>query len=57
MLLTFMTIHFFQFPVEHGVPMELDEKVAKFHIPALTVPLNVFTHKRADYTGVKVEDP
>ena len=32
-------------------------KVSKFHVPALTVPLNVFTQESAIFTGVKVEDP
>merc|ERR1712064_48411 len=39
------------------LPKELDEKVAKLHLPALGAELTVLTQEQADYIGVKVESP
>merc|ERR1712122_254513 len=39
------------------LPKELDEKVAKLHLPALGAELTVLTQEQADYIGVKVEGP
>merc|ERR1712070_216918 len=35
------------------LPKELDEKVAKLHLPALGAQLTVLSNKQADYIGVK----
>merc|ERR1712209_196278 len=39
------------------LPKELDEKVARLHLPALGAELTVLTQEQADYIGVKVEGP
>merc|ERR1719408_153894 len=39
------------------LPKELDEKVARLHLPALGAELTVPTQERADYIGVKVSGP
>merc|ERR1719446_2879 len=39
------------------LPKELDEKVAKLHLPALGAQLTVLSKEQADYIGVKVEGP
>merc|ERR1711896_49399 len=39
------------------LPKELDEKVAKLHLPALGANLTVLSKEQADYIGVKVEGP
>merc|ERR1712013_429694 len=39
------------------LPKELDEKVARLHLPALGAQLTVPTQEQADYIGVKVEGP
>merc|ERR1719446_108026 len=39
------------------LPKELDEKVAKLHIPALGAELTELTKDQADYIGVKVGGP
>merc|ERR1712072_490068 len=39
------------------LPKELDEKVAKLHLPALGAHLTVPSKEQADYIGVKVEGP
>jgi len=39
------------------LPKELDEKVARLHIPALGAQLTVLSQDQADYIGVKVEGP
>jgi len=39
------------------LPKELDEKVARLHLPALGASLTVPTKEQADYIGVKVEGP
>ena len=39
------------------LPKELDEKVAKLHIPALGAELTVLSQEQADYIGVKVDGP
>merc|ERR1712224_411256 len=39
------------------LPKELDEKVAKLHLPALGAQLTVLTKEQADYIGVKIEGP
>jgi len=39
------------------LPKELDEKVARLHLPALGADLTVLTKEQADYIGVKVEGP
>ena len=39
----------------HILPEELDERVAKFHLPAFGAALIVFTQEHADYADVKVE--
>jgi len=36
------------------LPKELDEKVARLHLPSLDVHLTTLTQKQADYIGVKV---
>jgi len=39
------------------LPKELDEKVARLHLPALGAQLTTLTKEQADYIGVKVEGP
>merc|ERR1711908_73805 len=39
------------------LPKDLDEKVAKLHLPALGAELTVLSQEQADYIGVKVNGP
>merc|ERR1711975_167990 len=39
------------------LPKELDEKVARLHLPALGASLTTLTQKQAEYIDVKVEGP
>merc|ERR1711930_10729 len=39
------------------LPKELNEKVARLHLPALGAELTTLSNKQADYIGVKVEGP
>merc|ERR1719371_163006 len=39
------------------LPKDLDEKVARLHLPALGAELTVPTQEQADYIGVKVAGP
>jgi len=39
------------------LPKELDEKVARLHLPALGAQLTTLTKEQADYIGVKIEGP
>merc|ERR1712124_26941 len=39
------------------LPKELDEKVARLHLPALGAEMATLTQEQADYIGVKVEGP
>jgi len=39
------------------LPKELDEKVARLHLPSLGANLTTLTKEQADYIGVKVEGP
>merc|ERR1711964_330509 len=39
------------------LPKELDEKVARLHLPALGADLTTLSKDQADYIGVKVEGP
>jgi len=39
------------------LPKELDEKVARLHLPALGAELTCLTKEQADYIGVKLEGP
>jgi len=39
------------------LPKELDEKVARLHLPACGASLTTLTKEQADYIGVKVEGP
>jgi len=39
------------------LPKELDEKVARLHLPALGAEMTVPTKEQAEYIGVKVEGP
>merc|ERR1719389_664538 len=39
------------------LPKELDEKVARLHLPALGANLTKLSQEQADYIGVKVEGP
>merc|ERR1712022_28536 len=39
------------------LPKELDEKVARLHLPALGAQLTTLTQEQADYIGVKGEGP
>merc|ERR1711975_9419 len=39
------------------LPKNLDEKVAKLHLPALGAQVTTLTKEQADYIGVKVEGP
>merc|ERR1719242_1172970 len=39
------------------LPKELDEKVARLHLPALGAELTELTKEQAEYIGVKIEGP
>merc|ERR1712100_81703 len=39
------------------LPKELDEKVARLHLPSLGAELTTLSKEQADYIGVKVEGP
>merc|ERR1712096_560460 len=39
------------------LPKQLDEKVARLHLPALGAEMTTLTKEQADYIGVKVEGP
>jgi adenosylhomocysteinase len=39
------------------LPKELDEKVARLHLPSLGAEMTTLTKEQADYIGVKVEGP
>merc|ERR1711913_212575 len=39
------------------LPKELDEKVARLHLPALGAKLTVLSKDQADYIGVKLDGP
>merc|ERR1739845_74323 len=39
------------------LPKDLDEKVARLHLPALGANLTVLTNEQAEYIGVKVDGP
>merc|ERR1712072_118730 len=39
------------------LPKDLDEKVARLHLPALGANLTTLSKEQADYIGVKVEGP
>merc|ERR1711981_646464 len=39
------------------LPKELDEKVARFHLPALGAEMTALSQEQADYIGVKVVGP
>merc|ERR1711912_85337 len=39
------------------LPKDLDEKVARLHLPALGAELTTLSKEQADYIGVKVEGP
>merc|ERR1711939_1054172 len=39
------------------LPKDLDEKVARLHLPALGANLTVLSKEQADYIGVKIEGP
>merc|ERR1719321_1158387 len=39
------------------LPKELDEKVARLHLPALGAQLTTLTKEQADYIGVKIDGP
>jgi len=39
------------------LPKDLDEKVARLHLPALGANLSVLSKEQADYIGVKVDGP
>merc|ERR1712034_146 len=39
------------------LPKELDEKVARLHLPSLGAQMTTLTKEQADYIGVKVEGP
>ena len=41
----------------HVLPIQLNEKVANLHPPALGAALDIPTQEQADYTGVKVQGP
>merc|ERR1712054_289195 len=41
----------------HLLPKELDEKVARLHLPALGAKLTTLTQEQADYIGVPVGGP
>jgi adenosylhomocysteinase len=44
-------------PGMHRLPKELDEKVARLHLPALGAHLTTLTQTQADYLGVPIEGP
>ncbi|MFO7177651.1 MAG: adenosylhomocysteinase [Pseudomonadota bacterium] len=47
-----------KFPVGvHLLPKQLDEKVARLHLPKLGVKLDRLSQKQADYLGVPVDGP
>jgi adenosylhomocysteinase len=47
-----------QYPIGvHVLPKQLDEKVARLHLPALGVKLTELTKEQADYLGIPVEGP
>merc|ERR1711965_192716 len=39
------------------LPKDLDEKVARLHLPALGAQLTELSKEQADYIGVKIEGP
>ena len=39
------------------LPKNLDEKVARLHLPALGAQLTTLSKEQADYIGVKVDGP
>merc|ERR1712096_497295 len=39
------------------LPKELDEKVARLHLPSLGANMTTLTKEQADYIGAKVEGP
>ena len=39
------------------LPKELDEKVARLHLPALGAEMTTLSKEQADYIGVKVDGP
>jgi len=41
----------------YKLPKELDEKVARLHLPALNAQLTVLSSSQANYIDVKVEGP
>ena len=41
----------------HVLPKELDEEVARLHLPKLGVKLTKLTQQQADYLGIPVEGP
>jgi len=41
----------------YNLPKELDEKVARLHLPALGAKLTVLSQEQADYIGVPVNGP
>ena len=41
----------------HRLAKELDEKVARLHLPALGVELTPLTSEQADYLGIPLEGP
>jgi adenosylhomocysteinase len=41
----------------YKLPKELDEKVARLHLPALGAQLSTLTQNQASYIDVKVEGP
>ena len=41
----------------YTLPKELDEKVAKLHLPALGAELTVLSKEQADYIGVDINGP
>merc|ERR1712194_292218 len=41
----------------YNLPKELDEKVARLHLPALGAKLTKLTKEQADYIGVPVDGP
>jgi len=43
--------------VVYNLPKELDEKVARLHLPALGAKLTVLSKEQADYINVPVEGP
>lgn len=41
----------------YNLPKELDEKVARLHLPALGAKLTQMTKEQADYIGVPINGP